>query len=234
MTEELDFETYLIISPKKFEVYLLNKKNLKNIYRNVYQFENNQDYINYDLLNIFLDDNVFKIEKLIGKFLKNIYVIIENNQILNLGIGIKKKNYEKTIDKKYLESCISEVKDLFNENYKNNKIMHIILSRYIIDGMKYLTFNRDLEGNNISVEINFISISHSLIKEINNIMEKYQIRIVSYLDLEYIKGSFKENSAHISVMASRIRNGENEGEVTLVPKSHKKRGFFEKFFQLFS
>ena len=29
----------------------------------------------------FLDDNIFKIEKLIGKFIKNIFLIIENEKI---------------------------------------------------------------------------------------------------------------------------------------------------------
>ena len=31
MTEELNFEAYLVISRKKFEIQLLDKKNLKNI-----------------------------------------------------------------------------------------------------------------------------------------------------------------------------------------------------------
>ena len=33
MTEELNFQVYLTISQKKFKIYLLDKKNLKNIYK---------------------------------------------------------------------------------------------------------------------------------------------------------------------------------------------------------
>ena len=83
MTKEFDFEAYLNISPKKFGIYLLDKKNLKNIYNEEYYLENNTDLIDYNLLGSFLDKNIFKIEKLIGNFLKSIVVIIENNQILN-------------------------------------------------------------------------------------------------------------------------------------------------------
>ena len=91
MTEELIFEVYLSISQKKFEIYLLDKKNLKNIYKEELILENDTGFIDYSLLSSFLDKNIFKIEKLIGNFLKNIVVIIENNQILNFSIGIKKK-----------------------------------------------------------------------------------------------------------------------------------------------
>ena len=32
MIEELSFQVYLVISKKKFEIYLLDKQNLKNIF----------------------------------------------------------------------------------------------------------------------------------------------------------------------------------------------------------
>ena len=34
--------------------------------------------------------------------------------------------------------------------------------------------------------------------------------------------------------AFKIKNGYNQNEIALIPKSLKKTGFFEKFFQLFS
>ena len=91
MTEELSLDAYLSISQKKFEIYLLDKKNLKNIYKKEFHFENDIDQIDYNLLGDFLDKNIFKIEKLTGNFLKSMSVIIENYNILNFSIGIKKK-----------------------------------------------------------------------------------------------------------------------------------------------
>ena len=83
MTKALPFEVYLIISNEKYEIYLLDKKNLKNIYKEEIYIENNIDLIDYNLLNSFLDKNIFKIEKLIGNFLTTLVLVIENNQILN-------------------------------------------------------------------------------------------------------------------------------------------------------
>ena len=91
MKKDLDFETYLSISSKKFEIFLFDKKNFKNIYFQDHKNQFSKGDIDLGNLSIFLKKNVFNIEKLIGKFLKNINLIIENDNILNLNIGIKKK-----------------------------------------------------------------------------------------------------------------------------------------------
>ena len=54
MTEELSFEVYLSISQKKFEIYLLDKKNLKNIYQKEVYLKSDTDLIDYNKLNNFL------------------------------------------------------------------------------------------------------------------------------------------------------------------------------------
>ena len=53
MTEQLTYEAYLSISQNKFEVYLLNKKNLQNIYQEKISIKNHTELIDYDLLNNF-------------------------------------------------------------------------------------------------------------------------------------------------------------------------------------
>ena len=55
MTEELIFEVYLSISNKKLEIYLFDKKNLKNIYKEELDLKNDTHVIDYSLLNDFLD-----------------------------------------------------------------------------------------------------------------------------------------------------------------------------------
>ena len=234
MTEELSFEAYLSLSHKKFEIYLLDKKSLKNIYKEEVYLENTSDLIDYNLLHSFLDKNIFKIEKLIGKFLRSIIVVIDNNQTLNCSIGIKKKNYGEKIDKNNLESSLAELKDLFKENYQNYKIMHFVINRCLIDGINYTSFDKEIIGEDMIIEVNFIFISNILIKEISNVLEKYQIKIDRLFEKKHIKNLFEEEHLDLSLIAFKIKSGHNKNEITLVPKSIKKRGFFEKFFQLFS
>ena len=234
MTEELSFEAYLSLSQNKFQIYLLDKKSLKNIYKEEVYLENTSDLIDYNLLHSFLDKNIFKIEKLIGKFLRSIIVVIENNQTLNCSIGIKKKNYGEKIDKNNLESSLVELKDLFKENYQNYKIMHFVVNRCLIDGINYTSFDKEIDSEDMIIEVNFISISNNLIQEISNVLEKYQIKIDRLFEKKYIKNLFEGEHLDLSLIAFKIQSGHNKNEITLVPKSIKKRGFFEKFFQLFS
>ncbi len=234
MTEELSFEAYLSLSQNKFQIYLLDKKSLKNIYKEEVYLENTSDLIDYNLLHSFLDKNIFKIEKLIGKFLRSIIVVIDNNQTLNCSIGIKKKNYGEKIDKNNLESSLAELKDLFKENYQNYKIIHFIIRRCLIDGVNYTSFDEETNGEDMSIEVDFISISNILTQEISNVLEKYQIEIDRLFEKKYIKNLFKGENLDLSLIAFKIQNGHNHNEINLVPKSQKKLGFFEKFFQLFS
>ena len=234
MTDELNLQVYLSISKKKFEIYLLDKQHLKNIYKKELYLENYTDLIDYNLLSTFLDKNIFKIEKLIGNFLTNINVIIENNQIFNFSIGIKKQNYGEKINKHYLESSLSELKDLFKENYQNNKIIHFVLNRFLIDGVDYTSFDHEINGDHMCVEVKFISAPNFLINEINNVLEKYQIKVARLFERKYIKNFFEGESSDLSIIAFKIQSGYNQNEIALVPKRLKKRGFFEKFFQLLS
>ena len=95
MSNELDFETYLNISPNKIGIYLFDKNKLVNLYFKEQNFKNNNNLTDFNFLNKFLENNIFKIEKLIGRFIKNITLIVDSKNILTLNIGLKKKNYHK-------------------------------------------------------------------------------------------------------------------------------------------
>ena len=234
MAEDFEVETYLSISPQKFGIYLFNKKNFSNLYNKELLLNNRNEEIDLNALNIFLEENIFKIEKLIGKFIENIFLILEMNKIFNLNFGIKKKNYDEIINYKFLENILVDAKDLFKQNYKEQKIIHVLISRYIVDGNQFSLFNENLKGENLCLEIKFKSISNIFLSEIDKILEKFQIKIINQLDGSYIKNQFKNENIEFSLMVFKVLNGHNPNEVAIVPKNQKKKGFFEKFFQLFS
>ena len=234
MIEDIDLETYLSISKNKFEIFLFDVKNFKNLYKSEFNLENNTEDIDYKSLKNFLDNNIYKIEKLSGKFVKNIFLIIDNKNILSLIIGIKKKNYDETFKKDHILNCLTEVKDLFKENYRNETILHIIVNKYLIDDKIYLSYDDNLQCDEFALEIQFISISDELINDLNKILENYQINIIKYFDGNYIKNIFKNIDFDFSEIAHKIKGGYNLNEVIVIPKNSKKQGFFEKFFQLFS
>ena len=232
MTEDLEIETYLSISNSIIGIYLFDIKRLKNLYKNEIKIENQSNILDTNILNSFLEENVFKIEKLLGEFINNIYLIVENNKTNNIYFGIKKKVYGNKIDKKYLENLLTDAKDLFNENYKNEKIMHMLINAYIANGKQFKSFEQITNGNDLCVELEFKSISLDFVSNLENILKKYQISILDFLDGNYVKNFFN-NDKEISKMTFDILNGCNENEVMVVQKNTKKLGFFEKFFNLF-
>ena len=233
MTEETDFETYLYLSSKEFKIFLFDKKNIKNLFQDSLIIKNNFDFIEFTELTNFLDINIYKIEKLIGNFVKNIFLIIDNknNLIINLG---NKKRLENKINKESLKNTLIKLKNLINENYKNQTIMHILINNQLVydDNENSLIENKDT--NHQYLELNFITLSNDLIINLNKVLQNYQIKISKFIDGKYVKDYFKDNELDLSLATHKLINGFNNNEVIIVPKNTKNQGFFEKFFNVFS
>ena len=233
MNKDNELQYYLSISPNKYGIYLFDTKNLTNLYKEEIILNDDTSYQNHDELKKFLDDNIFKIEKLIGKFIESIYLVLEDKNIFNIEIGIKKKNYNNSVTKEYLENSLVEAKDLFRESYHNQEIIHMMINKYFINGEIHSLFKENLKTDHFGLEINFKSISRNTIYDLNKILENYQIKITKFIDGSYVKSNFSKN-VELTEMSYKIMCGYNQNEVIFVPKSTKKLPFFEKFFQLFS
>jgi len=231
MIENSDFETFLYISKNKYQIFVYDKNNLKNLYHEEIE---NVDEIELNILSKFIDDNIYKIEKMIKNFIRNIILIIQDDKVLDIGISFKKKIYEKNIDQKQLEKSLVEVKDIFNENYQDLIIMHMI----IVEKENNFSLNNDNKNHDyLFLEVNFISIPNNFTFNFDKLLENHQIKIKRYMSGGYIKSFFdkeSKESMELLVMANKLNDGLNKNEVQLVSKNKENKGFFEKFFQLFS
>jgi hypothetical protein len=228
MIEISDFETFLYISKKKYKIFVYDKNNLRDLY---YEEIENKDKIELNILSKFIDDNIYKIEKKIKNFIRNIILIIEDDKVLDIGISLKKKNYEKNIDQKQLENGLVEVKDIFKENYQELVIMHMIIVKKGNDFSLNDTNNND---DYLFLEVNFISIPYYFTSNFDKLLENHQIKIKRYMSGSYIKSFSSEQSIELFLIANKLNEGFNKNEVQLISKSKENKGFFEKFFQLFS
>ena len=161
-------------------------------------------------------------------------MIIEDDKVLELSISIKKKYYEKHIDQKYLENSLVELKEVFQENYQDQIIMHMIIVNNVKNESNFQLNNINNNYDCLFLEVNFISIPNNLTFYFDKLLENHQIKIRRYMSGNYIKSYFDEDETDFSMMANKLNNGLNINEVQLVSKSIENRGFFEKFFQLFS
>jgi hypothetical protein len=219
MIEDTEFETFLYISKKKYQLFVYDKNNFKNLCNEEIK---NDDEIELNILSKFLEENIYKFEKIINNFIRNIILIIEDDKVLDVGISIKKKKYKEYVDQKHLENILVEAKDIFRENYLDQIIMHMI----IISDNK----NDDF----LFIEVKFISISNNFTFYFDKLLESHQIKISCYMSGNYIKSYIGESTIELSTIADKLNNGLNKNEVQLVSKNKENKGFFEKFFQLFS
>jgi len=227
MIKDTDFEIFLYVSKDKYQIFVYDKNNSMNLYIDEIK---NSDEIELNILSKFIDKNIYKIEKMIKKFIRNIILIIENDKVLEVSISLKKKNYEKNIDQKYIETSLVEVKDIFRENYKDQIIMHMIVVENDTNDYNLLLNN----DNHLYLEIDFISVTNNFTFYFDKLLESHQIKISRYMSFKYIKSYISEDFTELSKMANKLNNGLNKNEVQLVSKNVEKSGFFEKFFQLFS
>ena len=231
MIEETDFETFLYVSENKYQIFVYDKNNFKNLYNEEIKTSNEFDLNN---LSKFLEENIYKIEKMINNFIRNIILIIEDDKVLDVTISIKKKNYEKHIPQKYLENNLVEVKDIFRENYQDQTIMHMIIVNNDKSENNDLLNNPNSNDDYFFLGVNFIFIPNKFTFNFEKLLENYQVKIRCYMSGNYIKNYFGEDVNELSVMANKLNNGLNKNEVQLISKKIEKKGFFERFFQLFS
>ena len=230
MIENTEFETFLYISKNNYQIFVYDKNNLKNLYHEQIEPDNE---IKLNILSKFIDDNIYKIEKKIKNFIRNIILIIEDDKVLDVGISLKKKNYEKNKDLNQLKKSLVEAKDIFRENYQDLIIMHMV----IVEKENNISINDAIKGDYLFLEVNFISIPYQFTYNFDKLLENHQIKIKRYMSGGYIKSFFdkeSKESMELLVMANKLNDGLNKNEVQLVSKSKENKGFFEKFFQLFS
>jgi len=233
MVESSNFETYLFLSPNKFAISVI-KNNNEKIYEKELLLDTKKQDFDFDKLDQFLNDNIFKIEKILNSFIKNVHLIIDSNKFFSVKISIKKNNYGEFITSKSLNYILNEARDYCSNTLENKKIIHVLIDDYFIDDKKYLDLPVDLRCNHYSLNINFICLPLDYLKNLEDSIKKYQISVNRLISMKYIKSYFSDEKINLDEMAKKIINGHNPNEVVLTTKKTENKTFFEKFFHFFS
>ena len=127
---------------------------------------------------------------------------------------------------------LNEAKD-DADSIKDKRIIHILIDNYLIDNKFYQELPNNLKCK-FSLDLSFICLPEDLIKNIEKILENYQISINRILSATYIEEYSKKENLDFFHSMKKIIDGSNTNEVMLVQKISKNKGFFEKFFDFFS
>jgi len=234
MENDLDFEAFLLFSPEKLILSVNRKSDFKLIFKDELSFENNSNYLNFDKLTSFLNENIFKGEKILGSFIEKINIIVETKDFLDLQISFKEYDYNENINSNVILYLIKSARSQCEKTIKNRKIIHILIDNYYIDDINFAELPLNQKCKNFSLDISFICLPDELIKQIVKTLKKFQISINRILSATYIDKFANDRDTNFFKMASKIIGGYNENEIKLINKTLKNKGFFEKFFDLFN
>ncbi len=207
----------------KNNVYFKKKTNLKDLSK----------IDNFQSLENFLDENIFQIEKNLNTHVKEINLIINYRDFFSVNSSIKSslKDFDTY---RNISSLLIDLKKQFKKTIGDYEIVHMIINKFIVDGVDHKSLPNDIVDKSISIEVSFICLQYFIINELKKILSKYQISVKKIFFYEYLKNFRQSNDENFSITASNILAGINENEILLLNKSRKKAGFFEKFFKFFS
>lgn len=234
MDSELDSQNYLYLSPKNLKIKIFRTQDFKELYFNEISTDHSSNENNFDFVNIFLEKNIFDIERKINKFIKKINLIINSDDFLTINLSIKKENYGEVLRKEDFTHLLNEARYVCKKTIDHRRITHMLIENYYIDKKNYSLFPENLRCNFFSIDIRFICLSEAYIKEIEKILKKYQITINRVLSSKYVENFLDHKDEDIFGMSMKIVDGFNENEVTIVPKIPNNKGFFERFFNFFN
>lgn len=234
MDNDINFESYLLISPKKLIISVIKNKTYENIYKKekIIDIDNGQS--KFDVIDKFLSQNIFFIEKILKNFIKKINLIIISDDFFPVEISLKNNNHGKSISQKNLTYLLNEAKDQCKKTLQNKKIIHMLIQNYLIDDNNYNFLPNEKKCNFFSLDIKFICLPNNLVKIFEEVLNKYHISINQLLSAHYIDDYFNNSEIDIFNKASKVISGCNLNEVKIINKIPKKSGIFERFFNIFS
>jgi len=234
MDNDTNFESYLFISPKKLIISVIKNKTFKNIYKKEKVIDFDSDKAKFEVIDVFLRENIFSIEKILKKFIKKINLIIISEDFFPIELSLKNNNYGRSISQKDLTYLLNEAKDQCKKTLQNKKIIHMLIQNYLIDNDNYNFLPNEIKCNFFSLDIKFICLPNDLVKIFEKVLNKYHISINQLLSANYLEDYFNNNEIDIFNKASRVIDGCNINEVKIINKIPKKSGIFERFFSIFS
>ena len=102
---------------------------------------------------------------------KNTTLLVDTPRSYSLDISIKKLD-KINLDEKIIKNLVNEAKILIENQYNRSKNMHLIISKYILDGKEYEIIPQNMIVDELIVELKFILIPNSIVTNLRGYFKK--------------------------------------------------------------
>lgn len=232
MNDSEILRTYFLLKENELIIAVIKINNSETVFSKKLIFEKtNTDYLSKEV-EIFFLKNIEEIEKITKSFVKDIFLVIDDENIFSVNLSLKKKIKNKIITDGELKSLLTNGLQQIYKSYPDFSIIHFVINQFNIDGQTYYSVKDKLVNDFFWVELKFICIENNSVNKFKELFKKKEIHLKKIFSEKYVK-QFNSENKDIIKTAIEIENGLNQLEVKLVPKKLEKKGFFENFFLSF-
>ena len=231
MSKDLDNRYFIILNKDKIIFSCLNNEN-KISFTKSRTLANSLNNLFVDLEKFFTD-NLIDIEKSLKDFIRKIYVIVDIESTLIVNLSIKYNSETETINIQKINDLLSLLKYQFIKYSNDQKIIHMKISKSIIDGKEIDLSIVDKAFKNLILEVQFECLKIEIVNNIKKLLSQYQISVEKFLLGNQLRGLQCNNAESILYIAHKFVSGEIINEVALNKKKPIDRNFFERFFNFF-
>lgn len=144
---------------------------------------------NLDLIYNLFKKNIYSIEQKLKFNFKDVILLVNNfdSFVINIS-GFKKLNGSQLV-KENITYLLNSLKLNITDIEKNKKILHIFNSKFLLDKKSTDNLPLGLFGNFYSHELSFFLIDNNDYKNLNNILNKCNLKIKKIISKNFIEGA---------------------------------------------
>tara|TARA_B110001452_G_C15213107_1_gene420734 strand:+ start:471 stop:935 length:465 start_codon:yes stop_codon:yes gene_type:complete len=153
MTNTVDKKCFILIGLKKISLSVLNSKK-QFLYTKEILIDDLSIEENFQTLEKFLNKNIFEIEKKLKSYIKEVFIIVDYKNFFSVDLSFKHnfEGIEFNLDS--MTNSLIDIKNQFKKNTTEDKIIHMMIKKYIIDENVYSLLPSTIGFNHLSLEIN--------------------------------------------------------------------------------
>ena len=233
MNYNKEIQSFLYLEKNKISFAIFENLNHLVFIKNEFFSDDTNDY-GY-IINKFLEKNLFTIEKKIQKYIKNVNVILNHDQFLEINISIKDFRKNNKITKDDVQYLISDLKKQVLGNNYDYSIISIKINNFRINEKIFENFEEIIDGKNYCIETSFVILSNAVKQNLILQLSKVELELGKIISTKSINTQIvnEANGNEEMMKAAKYFYTGAQNEVNLVSKSKEKKGFFEKIFNFF-
>ena len=188
---------------------------------------------NFFSLENFLEKNLFFIEKKFKNFIKDITLIINFNNFLNIELSSTLNlNYLRK-QELFFSSDLLNLKNYMTKQMNDYYLINIIMNKLIIDGKEYFLIPENIKSKKVNLELKFSFIKKAIMNKYKKIFFNFGIKIKKIIDLKLLDSINKTTTENLVNTILKLESNQNNLEINFSSLKTNKTGFFIKFFDLF-